>query len=140
MQLTAEWFDQIVKSLRSDERNSSRHGLRKEGRVGVRCSVDVIPRVFSDDGETVVRVKIRDISHSGIGFTSRVKMTLGHEMICRLPGDNNSTVEVPMTIRHCNRLAKGLFSIGAKFNGPPLPAGAADKRAYDVLDATANSI
>jgi hypothetical protein len=62
MQLSAELFEQIVRCLCSDERDSTRHGKRKEGRVGVRCSIDVTPRIFDDNGQRTLTVKIRDIS------------------------------------------------------------------------------
>ncbi len=140
MQLSAEMLQEIIKTLRSDERSSSRHGMRKEGRVGVRCAVDLVPHTFDDNGAKIIKVKVRDVAPSGIGFISRTSMTVGQELICRLPTEGGAITEVPMTVRHCHRISKDLFNVGAKFNGPLGQAGAAEAaRRAEALAAAAGS-
>ena len=131
MQLSAEMFRRIVHSLRTDERTCSRHEKRREGRVGLRCTVDVSPKAFDDNGQRNLRVTVRDISPSGMGFLTHEQMPAGLELICKLPCDDNTGVEVAMTVRHCVRISKGLYGIGASFalSKVQTAAGSQDKHA-----------
>jgi hypothetical protein len=108
MQLTAEWFQAVVKGLRSDEKASRHHDKRKEGRVGVPCFVDLVPVVFHDRGLKVLRVKVRDISPSGMGFISHTKLEVGNELVCKLPCENRPLIQVVMTVRHCLKISEEL--------------------------------
>jgi c-di-GMP-binding flagellar brake protein YcgR len=80
MHLNAALFERVIQSLRSDERNSKRHENRREGRVGIRCQVELTPKLFDDSGQKTVRVTVRDLSASGIGFVSNVAMAVGTEL------------------------------------------------------------
>jgi hypothetical protein len=115
MQLSAELFSRVVQTMHSDERNSPRHEKRKEGRVGVRCSIEVIPQIICDIGERKIRVKVRDISPSGMGFIAYEKMGIGEKLLCRLPCEDMTNVEVLMTVRHCIKLSTSLFGVGVSF-------------------------
>jgi len=115
-QLSAELFSQIVMGLQSDERASARHGKRKEGRVGVSCSIQVTPPLCDDNGPKTTRVKVRDISQSGIGFIAHMRMDVGLELECTLPRSDGTTVEIKLVVRHCVQVSKGLFGIGASFD------------------------
>ncbi len=122
--------------LHSDEKMSPRHEKRKEGRVGVRCSVEIIPRLCNDDGDKPVRVKVRDISSSGIGLLTHLHIDVGVEMICPLPCEDGSRVQVVMTVRHCYQVSKGLYSIGASFDRSLVPTSG---KAAPVATNTATS-
>jgi len=124
MELTAEIFQQIVSGLRSDERNSAKHGNRKEGRVGVRYWVDLAPPVGSGVRLNATKVMVRDLSPSGIGFACRDKLNVGLDMVCCLPNLAGSITEVPLRIQHCTQVAKNLYIIGARFIPSPPPDGA----------------
>jgi hypothetical protein len=128
MQLSAELFSNIVSTMQSDERHSVRHEKRKEGRVGVRCSIEIIPQILSDAGERKVAVTVRDISPSGMGFIAHEKMPVGQKLLCRLPCENLTTIDVMMTVRHCLKLSSSLFGVGVSFvvlTGKPAPDPAA---------------
>jgi hypothetical protein len=125
MQLSAELFEEIVRTLHSDEKHSLRHEKRKEGRVGVRCSIEITPRIFDDSGQTTLRVKVRDISPSGMGFTNHDRMAIGLELICKLPCEHGHKLEVVMIVRHCVKISQGLYNVGASFDSSTWGAGAA---------------
>jgi c-di-GMP-binding flagellar brake protein YcgR len=116
MQLSAELFKRIVSTLSSDEKSCSRHEKRKEGRVGLRCSVDITPEIFSDSGMKTTRVVVRDISPSGMGFVAHEHIAVGTKLICPLPCENNTSVEVVMLVRHSGRISKGLYNVGVSFD------------------------
>ena len=114
MQLSAELFRRIVDTLHSDERTCSRHEKRREGRAGLRCSVELIPRIFGDNGRKPIAATVRDISPSGMGFILHQRVAVGVELVCRLPVDDKTAIEVIMAICHCGRLSKDLFCGGCK--------------------------
>ena len=115
-QLSAELFCQIIMGLQSDERMSARHEKRKEGRAGVRCSIDVVPRVCADGGNKSTHVKVRDISPSGIGFISHMRMEVGMALGSKLPRTDGQKVDLIMIVRHCTQVSKGLYHIGVSFD------------------------
>jgi hypothetical protein len=127
MQLSAEMFRRIVDNLRTDERTCTRHEKRKEGRVGMRCAVNVMPKIFDDKGQRTLQVKVRDISQSGMGFLTHEQMAVGLELICKLPCDDNTDVEVIMTVRHCVKISKGLYGIGTCFAHSKVETAAGSK-------------
>jgi hypothetical protein len=116
MQLSADLFRRIVETLHSDEGICSRHEERSEGRVGVRCWVEVTPCILDDPGRKTVRVTVRDISSSGMGFIAHDQMAVGAELNCKLPFANNTSIEVVMTVRHCAKISKGLYIVGVSFD------------------------
>jgi hypothetical protein len=122
MQLSAELFRSIVGSLSSDERSCARHEKRKEGRVGMRCTVELVPQVFDDSGQKTLRVCVRDISPSGMGFTEHNPMSVGTELVCLLPREDDTVAQICMIVRHCVRVARGLYNIGVSFDKKAMQA------------------
>jgi hypothetical protein len=125
MQLSAEMFHQIILGLHSDEATSKRHEKRREGRVGVRCKVEVIPILFDDRGPAPIQVRVRDMSASGIGFLSDCPMEIGVDVICRMPRQDGTKTDLPMKVRHCLQVGRQLYSIGASFDPKPFLTAAA---------------
>jgi hypothetical protein len=75
--------------------------------------------IYGDDGPSSVRVTVRDISASGLGFISHQAMEAGTELICKLLRFDQTKVELKMKIRHCVPVSKGLYKIGASFDRTP---------------------
>jgi hypothetical protein len=118
MKLSAELFRSIVDTLKSDDHGPTRHEKRKEGRVGVRYSVDVTAIATDNSGHKTATVWVRDISPSGMGFVTAQPMKVGVRLVCRLPREDGSPVGIVMTVRQCRQLSKELYSIGASFETP----------------------
>jgi hypothetical protein len=95
MKLSAEMFNEIVSTLKSDGTCSRGHERRACARVGLRCTLDIVPCTFLSSKATPVTVHVHDISASGIGLVS-------HPM-----------VPVLYKVVQCRRLSNELFAIGA---------------------------
>ena len=115
MKFSADMFKQIIATLRSDGSGARGHEKRVEGRVGLRCSVDIIPFQFGDKGSKGVTVWVRDLSVSGIGLVSARPFEANVEFVVGFVRDNRKPLSVRYKVRYCKRLARDLHSIGASF-------------------------
>ena len=113
--LSAELFNEIVANLKSDTATSRIHEKRAEGRVGLRSKLDLILFAFADTGEERATVWVRDVSIKGLGIVCSIRMAEGLEFIAQFTRDDQSPVSVLYKVHYCRRIARGLFSVGAKF-------------------------
>jgi len=113
MQLTAELFDEITNTLRSDTYARRAFDKRSAPRVGLRTRVTIIPSQ-SPDGAEPVSVWLRDLSASGVGFTFGEELSEAAPFIARLPTARGSMLLVLYEVAYCRRAAKGLFTVGGK--------------------------
>lgn len=112
MQLSAELYRQIVRSLRSDPRSSRNMEKRVAPRVGLRSKLGIIRR--GPGGiELQSSVWVRDLSTSGIGIVTAEPFPKRSEFIAQLPGVMGESMAIVYTVCHCKELAKSLYSIGA---------------------------
>jgi hypothetical protein len=109
LKLTAQLYQEILASLRSDSPQSRTTEKRAQGRVGLRCSVDIIP---ATPRAKPVTVWVRDISMKGIGIVSPVGIPEGMMFIVQLPRDREAPLTVTYKVVHCRRINSDLFSIG----------------------------
>jgi hypothetical protein len=116
MKLSAELFSEIVTSLRSDGGSKTRgHEKRTEGRVGLRCALEIAPCSFSAKGSKSVETCVHDISQKGLGLVSSTKLVENSEFVARFTRDGDSVVPVLYRVRYCRRLSTELFAVGAIF-------------------------
>jgi hypothetical protein len=116
MKLSAEMFNQIVSSLKSDGINSRGHEKRAEGRVGLRCTIDIVTRIpynFESPTTKAISVSVNNISVCGIGLVTGMKLEDGSEFIARFNRDGSSPVPILYKVRHARRIANDVYSIGA---------------------------
>ncbi len=111
--LTAEWFSQIVATLKSDTHQVKGHEKRTEGRVGLRCMLDFVPRVAADKGSKPITAWVRDISVNGIGLVSPKPIEAGLELIANFGRHGMPPLAVVYKVRYSRRLSSDLYSIGA---------------------------
>jgi hypothetical protein len=116
MKLSAEMFDEIVSTLRSDGTRPKEKEKRSEGRVGLRCALDIVLYPSKAPGENKpLRVCVHDISVGGIGLVCSSRLAPGTEFIACFSRDDCSPVPVLYKVKHCRRMSSDLFTIGAMF-------------------------
>ena len=113
--LTAEVFESIVKTLRSDGSDSMSE-KRSAPRVGLRTQVDieVLPESFSGGVLGSYAAWLRDISADGIGIVTNQHLPRGAEFIAAFRREREGTMRIQYKVAHCKTLSKGLYSIGAR--------------------------
>jgi hypothetical protein len=113
MQLSAELYRQIVKSLRSDPRSSRNLEKRIAPRVGLRSKLTIARRMPGGAPPVQAVVWVRDLSTSGIGIVVVEPLPMRSEFVALLPGALGESMSIIYTVVHCKELAKSLYSIGA---------------------------
>ena len=82
MLLTAEMYEQIVRSLRSDVRTVQ--DRRKNPRVGLRARINIVPLDENRHPAEPTCVWVRDVSAGGFGLVVREMLDSGQLLIVRL--------------------------------------------------------
>jgi hypothetical protein len=119
MTLTAQLFQQILTSLRSD--TGRRFNEQRLGpRVGVRGRIKLL-RGAADlaQQQPPIEVWVRDISISGIGLLSSEPMTSGARFRAQFPKADEEPLTLLYTVVHCKSVSKGLYVIGARLADVP---------------------
>ena len=126
MSFTAEQFNQIVESLRSDSLGKRSYEKRTAPRVGVRTRLEIVPlpglppgaivpaRLTSSMGTGPVSVWVRDISADGIGILHATHMDSGTRFVAHFLRGQREPLSVVYTVTNCKTISKTLFTIGAK--------------------------
>lgn len=114
--LTAEMLTDIVSNLKSDSAGSRGQEKRGQGRVGLRGTLDVIPRSFKNVGNKPLTVWVRDISVNGIGLMSSTVFDAGAEFIARFVREGRPPLCILYKVRYCRRVSSDLNSVGASFD------------------------
>lgn len=109
MQLTADLYREILRSLRSDTRSNRNLEKRGAPRVGLRSKLTIIP----SSGASPVVTCVRDLSANGIGLVHTEAMPIGSQFTAMFAGRVNDTLAVVYTVANCKELSKSLYSIGA---------------------------
>jgi len=113
MQLSAERFEQIVTSLKSDAICGRNSEQRSAPRVGLRVRV----RIALRDAKGVVArrtVWVRNVSTSGIGIVDTEPIKVGTHFVVYFEGRGDSMAVLYSAVR-CLASSGGVYSIGAKF-------------------------
>jgi hypothetical protein len=129
MELSAELFEQTIRLFKGDG-SAIKNQRRTHPRVGIRCHIKIVPIEAGVPGEPI-EVWTRDISRTGIGIICSQKMRAGDRFVVHFPrADATAPLGLVCTIKCCSQLSKGVYSIGAIFEGmrlvkPEPPAAAA---------------
>jgi hypothetical protein len=113
MKLSAEMFNQIVSSLRSDGTCGRGTEKRTQARVGLRCTLEISPCTFLAKQSKPLSIHVHDISMGGIGLVSTTRLAEDSEFVAKLTRDDRSSVPVLYRVRYCRRISNELFAIGA---------------------------
>ncbi len=111
--LTAEQFEQITDSLRSD-RSLRIHEKRQKPRVGLRCSLEVFTCDPKRGWSAAVPVWIRDVSAEGLGLVSNVQMKKDMAFVAEFGRSGTDSLYVMYQVAYSKQLTQGLFSVGAR--------------------------
>jgi hypothetical protein len=110
MRLTAEMYDQILRGLKSDSHGGK--DKRREPRVGMAGEADLV--TVGDDGKRAAgKVRVRDISATGVGLTFTRPMTKGQRFVIQLESSKGEPVWLVCLTVYC-RAGIGSFSIGGR--------------------------
>src|SRR5262245_57004061 len=113
MTLTAEQFDQITASLRSDDPGVRSSEKRECPRVGMRVQIEIIS--FATRGQPArYRVWLRDFSTTGIGFVYAQPIKQGSALIVCLPKGRNDTLKLLYKVVRSVQIDETQYIIGAR--------------------------
>ena len=114
MRLTAEAFQQVIQTLRSDAaRQDGAKELRKQPRVGVRGRATIL--IHGKAGSRPVQVNVRDLSSNGIGLLhGEPLMAAGDQFLLVLPTENETArLSILYVVKRLAKLSPNLYMIGA---------------------------
>ena len=114
--LTAEVFKDVISALRSDESSTRLLDKRSSPRVGLRTKLSIVTGPTGPFEAAPVDVWLRDLSSGGIGIVHNQELEPGEVFVAHLPRRQGPPLRVLYEVAHCKRLAKDLYSIGAKLN------------------------
>ena len=115
MRLTAEQYEQIVTSLRSDSTRTRHHEKRHSPRVGLRMQVTVIPCVTGQPAKQY-EMWVRDLSTNGIGLIGSEPARVGSYFLAVFKRATNETLTVLYRVVNCRQQTDRQYSIGAKLD------------------------
>jgi hypothetical protein len=110
MQLTADQFQEIINSLRSD----SLGGRRTAPRVGLRIQMTVIP--CADNNIIEHTVWLRDISVSGMCFIHTRPFPLGGYLVAKFHRHNAESIAVLVEVMRSKKLGATSYEIGTRID------------------------
>ena len=114
--LTAEVFKDVIGALRSDDTSNRVLDKRGSPRVGLRTRLSIVHGPTGPFEAPPVDVWLRDLSAGGIGIVHSQEMDRGTPFVAHLPRRQGGSLRVLYEVAHCKRLAKDLYSIGAKLS------------------------
>ena len=114
--LTAEVFKDVIGALRSDDNSNRVLDKRASPRVGLRTKLAIVAGPGGPLDAPPVEVWLRDLSAGGIGIVQNREMERGAPFVAHLPRRQGPALRVLYEVAHCKRLAKDLYSIGAKLS------------------------
>ena len=110
--LTAEMFNQIVSSLKSDA-GRRYNEQRTKPRVGVRGRVEII--IATPDGKEVpLEVWVRDLSAIGIGILHSAPFKLGSSFVARFLRHGKPPLDVTYLVAYSKPVTRTLFATGGR--------------------------
>ena len=111
MRLSAELFQQISEALISDAR--SERDKRAEPRVGMAGEATLVT-LMSDGTRTIVRVRVRDISHSGLGLYYNKRFTQDQRFIIQLQSLCGDPIWLVCITAYCRRAESDRYIVGGR--------------------------
>jgi hypothetical protein len=116
MHLTTALFEQVVSTLRSDDRGT--RDQRDGPRVGLRAKVKMTLVDLGNRRIGSLEGWVRDLSVSGIGLTLCQTLASGSLFIIQLPIKDSSTVSLRYKVAYSHAVAGvgNVFTIGGLFD------------------------
>jgi hypothetical protein len=113
LQLTAELYHQILDHLRCDAPSRS-SDKRSQGRVGLRCSLQIAPVAQGNSQPKPFVVWVRDISMKGIGLVTSTPIAENTSFSAQFAREQKQDpLSVTYKVVYCRRLSSDLYSVGA---------------------------
>jgi hypothetical protein len=132
-EISAEAFESIIRSLRSDARVGRGSDKRKTPRVGLSGRVTIIPCSPNSDRNPVVAM-VRDLSTTGIGLAHSNPLVVGEQILLRFAATHMEPAKTILcTVTHSHTVGERLTTTGARFikdieiATPPAPQPGASK-------------
>ncbi|CAN5611234.1 hypothetical protein BH09PLA1_BH09PLA1_12360 [soil metagenome] len=113
--LTAEIFEEIIASLRSD-RSVRSNEKRTKPRVGLRSSLEIHPCAPNANIGATVVVSVRDLSAEGLGFICTRSLPAGMEFIADFQRWEREQLRVKYRVAYCKMISRGMYSVGARLD------------------------
>jgi len=108
MQLTADQFNDILTSLRSD----ALAGRRSAPRVGLRIQVTIIP--CADAAVVEQTAWLRDLSVSGMGFVHSRPFPPGSFLVVKFQRTSGETIAVLVEVMRTKKLGPTSYEVGTR--------------------------
>jgi hypothetical protein len=127
-EISAEAFDSIIRSLRSDHQTVRGSDKRRTPRVGLSGRVTIIPCSPNSDRTAAVAM-VRDLSTTGIGLAHSHPLVTGEQIIVRFAATHMEPAKsILCTVTHSHAIGERLSTTGAKFIKDIEIAGPATKQ------------
>jgi hypothetical protein len=110
MPLTEANFQRHLGSLRPAFPSQEQ---RQSNRVPVQSTATVV--LIGGQNRGKHQVVMRDISVGGVGIISRFALSPGERFVLLLERDGQTPAGVACEVRHCRKVATGVYSVGARF-------------------------
>jgi hypothetical protein len=113
MRLSAEMYEQIVASLKSDSHRDK--DKRREPRVGMAAEADFV--TVTEAGKRIAGVvRVRDVSARGIGLFLSKQIDKHQRFVLQLYTTKQEPVWLVCQAAYCRQVDGGRFSVGAKIH------------------------
>jgi hypothetical protein len=139
MRLSAELFQQISDALISDARSD--RDKRAEPRVGMSGEATLVT-LMSDGTRTSVRVRVRDISHSGLGLYYNKRFDENQRFIVQLQSLTGDPIWLVCVTAYSRRAESDRYIVGGRIKQVlsaehvrRIESRLGDSAAYSVLGA-----
>ncbi len=111
MRLSAEIYDQIVAALKSDSQKDLDNRL--EPRVGMAGEATLVT-VREDGRQVTARVRVRDVSRSGIGLYYSSRFVKDQRLIIQLQKASGESIWLVCIAAYCRRVEPDRYSVGVR--------------------------
>jgi hypothetical protein len=114
-EISAEAFESIIRSLRSDHQTGRGSDKRQTPRVGLSGRVTIIPCSPSSARQAAVAM-VRDLSTTGIGLAHAHPLVTGEQIIVRFAATHVEPAKsILCVVTHSHTIGETLSTTGAKF-------------------------
>lgn len=114
-EISAEAFESIIRSLKSDHQTGRGSDKRRTPRVGLSGRVTIIPCSPNSDRTAAVAM-VRDLSTTGIGLAHSHPLAAGEQIIVRFAATHMEPAKsILCTVTHSHAIGERLSTTGAKF-------------------------
>lgn len=119
MTLTHDAFVQLLQTFSSVDRARAARGKRRAVRIHHPAQVFVLPPTSDPTSAAPPRTpaQLQNFSPRGVGILLRKPLGMGNSFILQLCGRDQLSVSMLCRVIHCKLTSRGIYSIGAQFEG-----------------------